>query len=48
MMEECGIVLKDVKEYRKENKTNIQNIIMILKLNNGKFSNENYYKANSQ
>jgi hypothetical protein len=40
-MEECGIVLRNVKEYGRENVTNNLNTIIMMKLNNGKFSNEN-------
>ena len=34
-MEECGIVLRNVKEYGRENVTNNLNIIMMMKLVNG-------------
>jgi hypothetical protein len=36
-----GIVLRNVKEYGRENVTNNLNTIIMMKLNNGKFSNEN-------
>jgi hypothetical protein len=38
MMEECGIVLRNVKEYGRENVINKSNIILMMKQVNGKFS----------
>jgi hypothetical protein len=37
MMEECGIVLRNVKEYGRENVTNSLNIILMMKQVNGKY-----------
>jgi len=37
MMEECGIVLRNVKEYGRENVTNKSNITLMMKQVNGKY-----------